>query len=67
MRRVMVIGCAGAGKTAFASRLAKQLELPIICLDLHFGRPGWGGNHLHTTRLVCDSDIEGFLTANRVS
>jgi adenylate kinase family enzyme len=41
LRRVMVVGCAGAGKTTLARRLAHQLGVPAISLDLHFWRPGW--------------------------
>jgi adenylate kinase family enzyme len=41
MRRVMVVGCAGAGKTTFARRLAERVALPLIHLDRHFWRPGW--------------------------
>jgi adenylate kinase family enzyme len=41
MCRVMVVGCAGAGKTTFARRLAEKLELPAIHLDFHFWQPGW--------------------------
>jgi len=41
MRRVMVVGCAGSGKTTFARRLAAKLELPLVHLDFHYWRPGW--------------------------
>jgi adenylate kinase family enzyme len=41
MRRVMVVGCAGAGKTTFARRLGETLKLPVVSLDFHFWRPGW--------------------------
>ena len=40
-RRVLVVGCAGAGKTTFALRLAAALGLPIIHLDIEYWRPGW--------------------------
>jgi adenylate kinase family enzyme len=39
--RVLVIGCPGAGKTAFARKLAKTTGLPLIHLDFHHWRPGW--------------------------
>jgi adenylate kinase family enzyme len=41
MRRVMVVGCPGAGKSTFARRLGGQLGLPVIHLDFHYWRPGW--------------------------
>jgi adenylate kinase family enzyme len=41
MRRVMVVGCAGAGKSTFARKLSAALSLPLVHLDLHFWRPGW--------------------------
>jgi adenylate kinase family enzyme len=41
MRRVMIVGCAGAGKTTLARRLAEALGLPLIHLDFHYWRPGW--------------------------
>lgn len=40
-RRVLVVGCAGAGKTTFAVRLAEVLGLPVIHLDSEYWRPGW--------------------------
>lgn len=33
MRRIVVLGCAGSGKTAFARRLGQATGLPIIDLD----------------------------------
>jgi adenylate kinase family enzyme len=41
MRRVLVVGPPGAGKTTFALRLGEKLALPVIHLDSHFWRPGW--------------------------
>jgi adenylate kinase family enzyme len=41
MRRVLVIGSGGAGKSTFSVALGKRLELPVIHLDAHFWRPGW--------------------------
>jgi adenylate kinase family enzyme len=38
---VLVVGCAGAGKTTFALRLAHALELPVIHLDMEYWLPGW--------------------------
>jgi adenylate kinase family enzyme len=41
MRRVLVIGISGAGKTTFARALAGKTGLPLIHLDAAFWRPGW--------------------------
>ena len=41
MKRVLVIGSGGAGKSTFARRLGRRLGLPVIHLDAHFWRPGW--------------------------
>jgi adenylate kinase family enzyme len=41
MQRVLVVGCAGAGKSTFGRRLAATLDLPLFHLDQHFWRPGW--------------------------
>lgn len=41
MNRVLVIGCAGAGKTVFARQLSKRTGLPLIHLDREFWQPGW--------------------------
>jgi adenylate kinase family enzyme len=41
MRRVLVIGSPGAGKTTLAARLAARFSLPVHYLDLHHWMPGW--------------------------
>jgi adenylate kinase family enzyme len=40
MRRVLVIGISGAGKSTFARELAARIGLPLIHLDKEFWRPG---------------------------
>ena len=41
MRRIVVLGCAGTGKTTFARALARRIGAPAIVLD-DIWRPGWG-------------------------
>jgi adenylate kinase family enzyme len=41
MRRILVIGSPGAGKSTLATRLAAARALPLHHLDLHHWKPGW--------------------------
>lgn len=41
MKRVMIIGNAGAGKSTLAKALAEKLKLPLHHLDKIFWLPGW--------------------------
>jgi adenylate kinase family enzyme len=41
MRRILVIGSAGAGKSTLARRLSHALELPLIEMDRIYWRAGW--------------------------
>lgn len=41
MRRVLVIGSGGAGKSTFARRLAERTGLPLIHLDERYWHEGW--------------------------
>ncbi|THV42512.1 topology modulation protein [Glycomyces buryatensis] len=41
IQRVMIVGCAGAGKTTLAKQLGELLDLPAIHLDLHHFDSDW--------------------------
>ncbi len=41
MQRVLLIGCAGAGKSTLARRLGDALDLPVFHLDTVYWQPGW--------------------------
>ena len=41
MKRVVVIGSGGAGKSTFAKRLGEATGLPVMHLDSFFWRPKW--------------------------
>ncbi|PTL80863.1 DNA topology modulation protein [Vitiosangium sp. GDMCC 1.1324] len=41
MKKVLVIGSGGAGKSTFAARLTAKTGLPLVHLDSVYWRPGW--------------------------
>jgi len=41
MRKILVIGSGGAGKSTFAQRLGDVLNLKVIHLDSLYWSPGW--------------------------
>ena len=41
MRRVLVIGSGGAGKSTLARRIAARADLPLVHLDRLYWHPGW--------------------------
>lgn len=41
MKRVLIIGCGGAGKSTFAVSLGAALGIPVYHLDRLFWQPGW--------------------------
>lgn len=41
MKKIMIIGAPGAGKSTLARMLQKITKFPLIHLDLLFWKPGW--------------------------
>jgi adenylate kinase family enzyme len=41
MKRVLVIGVCGAGKSTLAAKIHEKTGLPLIHLDQHYWNPGW--------------------------
>lgn len=41
MKRIMVIGSGGAGKSTFARKLGERLQIEVLHLDVFHWRPGW--------------------------
>ncbi len=41
MKRIIVIGSPGAGKTTFSKTLAEKLKLPLVHLDHLYYKPDW--------------------------
>ncbi len=41
MKRIVIVGCAGAGKSILANKLGQIFNLPVIHMDKHFWLPGW--------------------------
>lgn len=40
MKRVVVVGCPGSGKTTFSKKLATKTKLPVIHLDYYYHQSG---------------------------
>ena len=41
MRRILIVGCSGAGKTTLAKALGEVLNIPVHYLDRYFWSRGW--------------------------
>jgi adenylate kinase family enzyme len=51
MSRVIILGCAGSGKTTFARRLGARIGAPVICLDAIW-RPHWTKDDVPVFRML---------------
>lgn len=41
MKKVLIIGPGGAGKSTFANQLGERLNIEVLHLDKFYWRPGW--------------------------
>ncbi|MEF3306193.1 DNA topology modulation protein [Paenibacillus sp. GYB003] len=41
MKRVVILGCSGSGKSTMARRIAERTGLPVYHLDAYYWKPGW--------------------------
>ena len=41
MKKVLVLGCCGAGKSTFSKKLESILKLGLIHLDRYYHKPNW--------------------------
>lgn len=52
-KRIVILGCAGSGKTALALRLGRDLNVPVICLDTIW-KPRWTKDDLAEFRALVE-------------
>ena len=60
MRRVMVIGCPGSGKTTFSEKLSKRTGLPLYYLDAIWHKP----DKTHISREEFDQRIQDIFATD---
>ncbi|WP_421508216.1 hypothetical protein [Erwinia rhapontici] len=41
MKRVLVVGCPGSGKSYIAKKLSELTSIPVVHLDQYYWLPGW--------------------------
>jgi adenylate kinase family enzyme len=59
MRRIVILGCSGAGKSTFAKTLGAKFGLPVIHLDTLFWQPGWVEPEPEAFRAAVEAAIAG--------
>lgn len=41
MKKILIVGSGGAGKSTLAKEIGRRLNLPVIHLDAHYWKAGW--------------------------
>jgi adenylate kinase family enzyme len=59
MRRIIVVGCQGSGKTSLALKLGRKLGLPVVHLDVLYWRPGWKASDQASFRVRVADAVAG--------
>jgi adenylate kinase family enzyme len=58
-RRIAIVGISASGKTTYARKLAKKLQLPAIFMDAIMWNPGWEYIGYEATALKLEEISEG--------
>ena len=56
--RIVILGCAGSGKTTLARQLSERTGVPVICLDAIW-QPHWEEKHVPTFRTLVEKAHAG--------
>ena len=56
MNRIVVIGCAGSGKSTLSQKLGEIYKLPVIHLDKFYWKPSW----VESPKDEWDQTVEAF-------
>lgn len=59
MKRVLVIGSSGAGKSTFSRRLSEKTKLPVVHLDVLFWKPNWVETDKEQWQKIVGEALEG--------
>ncbi len=59
MKKILVLGSSGAGKSVLSAELGKRLGLKVIYLDVYFWRRGWVETPLREWRGIVDALLVG--------
>ena len=54
MKRILILGCCGAGKSTFARALSEITGVDIIHLDQEYWNPGW----IETSKGIWQKKVE---------
>ena len=61
MKRIIVIGCPGSGKSTFARALRDRLGLPLIHLDMLY----WNADQTTVSREIFDERLQNVLEGDQ--
>ena len=56
-KRILLLGCGGAGKSTLARQLGAALGLPVVHLDSLYWRPGWVPMEQEAWRSTVEGEI----------
>jgi adenylate kinase family enzyme len=59
MKKVLVIGSSGAGKSTFARRLGEKTGLPVVHLDVLYWKPNWVGTEDDEWKKKVEEALQG--------